>query len=191
MTENQEQRRIPVYCTYCGTPYPATEQWRTSGPIQCETCGGTQYLGSRYQQRSHIIEVICPNRKCSERTLVNKLERAGKAKTGCHACDEQILVQTDAHGKLTGISLIKRSKMLTTKQWLGVMVCVLIMGIALGMLFQSGPATTPAAANTVSDQAPQASPEGGQTGASLPPARGEEQPGSPATGSSATGSPPQ
>ena len=148
MNETQDARRSPVYCCYCGTPYPLTDQMRTSGPIICETCGGAQYVGTggRSQSRYHIIEVICPNRKCSERTLVNKLEREGKTKTGCHACDEQILIQTDNQGKLKGISLIKKTRTFTTKQWLGISAGALVMGLLLGWLFTS-PAPAPASAS--------------------------------------------
>jgi hypothetical protein len=169
MIENHDTQRSPIYCCYCGSPYPLTDQMRSSGPIVCETCGGTQYVNQsgRHQPRYHIIEVICPNRKCSERTLVNKLEREGKTKTGCHACDEQILIQTDNQGKLKGITLIKKSRTLTTKQWLGVLVGVLLMGYALGALFHSVASTPPATANTVLDDATRAKRDGTPTGASL------------------------
>jgi hypothetical protein len=163
MIENQEQRRAPVYCTFCGTPYPTTEQWRTSGPIQCETCGGTQHLGPRQQQRSYVIEVICPNRKCSEWTHVNKLEREGKTKTGCHACDEQILVQTDNQGKLKGISLVKKS-VLTPKHWMAFMAATFLLGLVLGMIFKPASSVAPASASTGASESLRPAQDGEQTG---------------------------
>jgi hypothetical protein len=175
MMENQEQRRSPVYCTYCGTPFPTTEQWRTSGPIQCETCGGTQYLGARYQQqRSYVIEVICPNRKCGEWAHVNKLEREGKAKVGCQACGEQIQIQTDNLGKLKGVSLLKKSA-LTSKHWMAFMAATFLLGLLLGLVFQSAP-PPPASANMgLSESPPPAQADDGtsaqddaQTGESRP-----------------------
>lgn len=147
MSENQEAPKGPVFCCYCGNVYPPADQERTSGTITCEYCGRTQYVNGRQTQHQHTIEVICPNRKCGEFTVVNKLQRAGKTKTSCHICREQILIETDGLGKLTEISMVKRTKTLTTTQWMYVTTGALITGLFLGWFFYAGPLGSPSAAN--------------------------------------------
>ena len=166
MSENQEAPKGPVFCCYCGNVYPPADQERTSGTITCEYCGRTQYVNGRQTQHQHTIEVICPNGKCGEFTVVNKLQRAGKTKTSCHVCREQILIETDGLGKLTEISMVKRTKSLTTQQWMYIATSALVTGLFLGWLFFAAPTSAPAAASPNGAQrvAPLGDPTGGSSG---------------------------